>query len=87
MKFSLLVRLPSDVDENDIKYDVFVTYSRNDFPWVDVELLRLLRENQVNYCVDRVHFELGKAIVENIAESVYQNRKVLAVSSGSYASS
>ena len=87
MKFSLLVRLPSDVDENDIKYDVFVTYSRNDFPWVDGELLRLLCENQVNYCVDHVHFELGKAIVENIAERVYQNRKVSAVSSGSYASS
>ena len=87
MKFSLLVRLPSDLDENDIKYDVFVTYSRNDFPWVDRELLRLLRENQINYCVDHVHFELGKAIVENIADSVYQSRKVLAVWSGSYASS
>ena len=54
---------------------------------MDTELLRLLRENQVNYCVDHVHFELGKAIVENIAESVYQSRKVLAVWSGSYASS
>ena len=87
MEFSLLVRPPPDLDENDIKYDVFVTYSRNDFSWVDRELLRLLRENQVNYCVDHVHFELGKAIVENIADSVYQSRKVLAVWSGSYASS
>ena len=84
---SFLVRLPPDMDENEIKYDVFVTYSRNDFSWVDRELLRLLRENQVNYCVDHVHFELGKAVVENIADSVYQSRKVLAVWSGSYASS
>ena len=86
MKVSLLVRPPSEVDENDIKYDVFVTYSRNDFPWVDRELLRLLLENQVNYCVDHVHFQLGKAIVDNISDSVYQSRKVLAVWSGSYAS-
>ena len=77
MKFSLLVKPPSEVDENDIKYDVFVTYSRNDFPWVDRELLRLLRENQVSYyCVDHVYFQLGKAIVDNIADSVYQSPKV-----------
>jgi len=81
------LRLPPDMDENDFKYDVFVTYSRKDFPWVDGELLRLLRENQVNYCVDHVHFELGKAFVESMVESVYQSRKVLAVWSGSYASS
>ena len=35
MELSLLVRSPPDLDENDIKYDVFVTYSRKDFPWVD----------------------------------------------------
>ena len=87
MEFSLLVRPPPDLDENDNKYDVFVTYSRKDFSWVDGELLRLLRENQVKYCVDHKHFELGKAIVDNITDSVYQSRKVLAVWSGSYASS
>jgi len=75
------------MDGNNFKYDVFVTYSRKDFPWVDRELLRLLRENQVKYCVDHKHFELGKAVVENITDSVYQSRKVLAVWSGSYASS
>ena len=81
------MRPPSDLDENGFKYDVFVTYSRKDFPWVDRELLRLLRENQVKYCVDHKDFELGKAVVENITDSVYQSRKVLAVWSGSYASS
>ena len=87
MESSFLVRPPPDMDENDLKYDVFVTYSRKDFPWVDRELLRLLRENQVKYCVDHKDFELGKAVVENIIDSVYQSRKVLAVWSGSYASS
>ena len=81
------MRPPPDLDENGFKYDVFVTYSRKDFPWVDRELLRLLRENQVKYCVDHKDFELGKAVVENITDSVYQSRKVLAVWSGSYASS
>jgi len=75
------------MDGNSFKYDVFVTYSRKDFPWVDRELLRLLRENQVKYCIDHKHFELGKAIVDNITDSVYQSRKVLAVWSESYASS
>ena len=75
------------MDENNFKYDVFVTYSRKDFQWVDRELLRLLRENQVKYCVDHKDFELGKAVVENITDSVYQSRKVLAVWSRSYASS
>ena len=75
------------MDKNDFQYDVFVTYSRKDFSWVDRELLRLLRDNQVKYCVDHKHFELGKAIVENITDSVYQSRKVLAVWSENYASS
>ena len=87
MESSFLVRPSPDMDGNNFKYDVFVTYSRKDFPWVDRELLRLLRENQVKYCVDHKDFELGKAVVENITDSVYQSRKVLAVWSGSYASS
>ena len=87
MESSFLVRPPPDMEGNDFKYDVFVTYSRKDLPWVDKELLRLLRENQVKYCVYHKDFELGKAVVENITDSVYQSRKVLAVWSGSYASS
>ncbi|KAL9950471.1 hypothetical protein ACROYT_G042969 [Oculina patagonica] len=81
------IKPPPDVDENDFKYDVFVTYSRKDFPWVDIELLSLLRENEVKFCVDHLHFELGKAFVESMVESVYQSRKVLAVWSKNYASS
>jgi len=67
------------MDENDFKFDVFVTYSRKDCPWVDEELLCLLRENQVKYCVDHEHFELGKVFVQTMVDSVYQSRKVLAV--------
>jgi len=73
------------MDQNDFKYDVFVTYSRKDSRWVDSELLRLLRENQVKYCVDHEHFELGKVFVQSMVDSVYQSRKVLAVWSENYA--
>ena len=81
------MRSSSDIDEIDFKYDVFVTYSRKDSRWVDGELLRLLRENQVKYCVDHEHFELGKVFVQSMVDSVYQSRKVLAVWSENYASS
>ena len=81
------MRPPPDRDENDFKYDVFVTYSRKDSLWVMRELLCLLRENQVKYCVDHEHFELGKVFVQSMVDSVYQSRKVLAVWSEGYASS
>ena len=81
------MRLPPDIDENDFKFDVFVTYNRKDCTWVDTELLCLLRENQVKYCVDYEHFELGKVFVQAMVDSVYQSRKVLAVWSENYASS
>ena len=81
------MRPPPGNDENDFKYDVFVTYSRKDSLWVKSELLSLLRENQVKYCVDHEHFELGKVFVQSMVDSVYQSRKVLAVWSDGYASS
>ena len=81
------MRPPPDNDKNGFKYDVFVTYSRKDSLWVKNELLSLLRENQVKYCVDHEHFELGKVFVQSMVDSVYQSRKVLAVWSDGYASS
>ena len=81
------MRPSPDLDENDFQYDVFVTYSRKDSGWVDSELLSLLQESQVKYCVDHEHFELGKVFVQSMVDSVYQSRKVLAVWSEGYASS
>ena len=84
---SFLVRLPPDMDENDFKYDVFVSYSRKDSLWVSSELLSLLHDSQVKYCVDHEHFQLGEVFVQSMVDSVYQSRKVLAVWSEGYASS
>ncbi|PFX20011.1 Hemicentin-1 [Stylophora pistillata] len=78
---------PCPDEELIFKYDVFVTYSRRDSEWVNSELLSLLSKNQVNYCIDKLHFKLGHPILNSITDSVYQSRYVLAVWSRSYAAS
>ena len=83
----LLVKSPPDLDAGDFEYDVFLTYCRKDFSWVDKELLPLFNHNQVKYCVDFIHFELGKAFLQSMVEGIYKSRKVLAVWSANYASS
>ena len=44
------------------------------------------KKKHVKYCVDLKQFEQVRVVMENITDSVYQSRKVLAVWSGSYAS-
>ena len=83
----LLVKSPPDLDAGDFEYDVFLTYCRKDFSWVDKELLPLFNHNQVKYCVDFIHSELGKAFLQSMVEGIYKSRKVLAVWSANYASS
>ena len=80
----LLVKSRPDLDARDFEYDVFLLYSRKDFPWVDNELLPLFKHYQVKYCVDFLHFELGKAFLQNMVESIYKSRKVLAVWSANF---
>ena len=46
---------------------------------MDKVLLPLFNHNQVKYCVDFLHFELGKAVLQNMVQSIYKSRKVLAV--------
>ena len=85
--FCFLVKSPPDMNEIVFKYDVFITYSRKDFSWIDKELLPLFNKNHIKYCVDHLHFKLGKVFLESMVDSVYQSRKVLAVWSANYASS
>ena len=51
---------------------------------MDKELLPLFSHNQVKYCVDFLHFELGKAFLQNMVQSIYKSRKVLAVWSANF---
>ena len=66
---------------------MFVTFSGKDFGWVEGNLLPLLDENKLKYCIHYRDFELGRDIHENMAESVYASRKVLAVISKNYVTS
>ncbi|PFX30430.1 Roundabout-like 2 [Stylophora pistillata] len=66
------------------KYDVFVTFSNKDRHWVASNIIPLLEGNQVKYCIHSRDFELGRPLTDNMAESVYSSRKVLAVMSKNY---
>lgn len=66
---------------------MFVTFSSHDLNWVKKELIPLVEKHKLNYCIHHRDFEVGKPVVDNMAESVYTSRKVLAVMSHNYLSS
>ena len=85
-----LINLPlTETKDNgrQFKYDVFVTFSSRDLNWVKKELIPLVEKHKLNYCIQHRDFEIGKPVVDNMAESVYTSRKVLAVMSHNYLSS
>ncbi|XP_039629803.1 toll-like receptor 13 [Polypterus senegalus] len=60
------------------EYDAFVSYNRNDELWVLKELIPNLEEKQGwKLCLHHRDFEPGKAIVENIVDSIYRSRKTI----------
>ena len=71
----------------DFQYDVFVSFSTLDYPWVRDSLTPVLERKRISYCIHSRDFIVGKAIIENIADSVYNSRKVLAVISRNYLAS
>ncbi|KAM7447994.1 hypothetical protein ABFA07_003900 [Porites harrisoni] len=75
------------LETDDFQYDVFVSFSTLDYPWVRDSLTPMLERKQINYCIHSRDFVVGKAIIENMADSVYNSRKVLAVISQNYLAS
>lgn len=71
----------------DFQYDVFLSFSTLDYNWVRDNLTPVLDRKRINYCIHSRDFIVGKAIIENIADSVYNSRKVLAIISHNYLSS
>lgn len=69
------------------QYDVFITFSSKDLHWVQSELIPLIEKHNLNYCIHHRDFEPGKTIVDNMADSVYKSRHILAVLSKNYMSS
>lgn len=77
----------SPLNSHQFRYDVFVTFSSQDLNWVKKELIPLVEKHKLNYCIHDRDFEIGKPVVDNMAQSVYTSRKVLAVMSHNYMSS
>ncbi|XP_058243800.1 toll-like receptor 13 isoform X2 [Hemibagrus wyckioides] len=73
--------------EEDMKYDAFVSFSHRDEAWVFEELAPRLEEQgqpRLRLCLHNRDFEVGKGIVDNIAESIYSSRRTMCVLSRQY---
>ena len=85
--FSFLSIFSVDSRPTDFQYDVFISFSSLDYQWVQDNLAPVLDRKRISYCIHSRDFVVGKAIIENIADSVYNSRKVLAVVSKHYLAS
>ncbi|XP_030077228.1 toll-like receptor 13 [Microcaecilia unicolor] len=69
------------------RYDAFVSYSIKDEDWVLTHLLPNLEEKeppQFKLCLHQRDFEVGKPIVSNIVDAIYNSRKTLCIVSRNY---
>uniref|UniRef100_A0A8C8RYL1 TIR domain-containing protein n=1 Tax=Pelusios castaneus TaxID=367368 RepID=A0A8C8RYL1_9SAUR len=73
-------------DGEHFKYDAFVSYNSADERWVLEQLVPSLESSQGTFrlCLHHRDFELGKSIVDNIVDSIYNSRKTICVISRSY---
>ena len=74
-------------EEEVVNDKLFISYSSKDFAWVSENLISLLDKHSIPYSIHIRDFELGKPIVQNMADSVYGSRQVLIVMSDNYLSS
>lgn len=84
---SILFCFSDESQSTNFQYDVFISFSSLDYPWVRDNLAPVLERRRISYCIHSRDFVLGKAIIDNIADSVYNSRKVLAVVSRNYLTS
>ncbi|GCB81286.1 hypothetical protein scyTo_0022785 [Scyliorhinus torazame] len=69
------------------RYDAFISYNSNDEDWVLRELVPNLERKGpqlFKLCLHHRDFELGKYIIDNIVDSIYQSRKTICVMSRRY---
>ena len=67
--------------------NVFISFSSKDVTWVTENLIPFLDKHSISYSIHTRDFELGRPIVENMADSVYRSRQVLIVLSDNYLAS
>ena len=73
--------------ETDFINRLFISYSSKDFGWVTENLISILEKHSIDYSIHSRDFELGRPIVQNMADSVYGSRQVLIVLSENYLAS
>ena len=73
--------------ETDFINRLFISYSSKDFGWVTENLITILEKHSIDYSIHNRDFELGRPIVQNMADSVYGSRQVLIVLSENYLAS
>lgn len=68
-------------DEENCKYDAFISYNSSDEQWVMDQLLPNLEGSgsSLKLCLHHRDFELGRDIVDNIVSAVYSSRKTICV--------
>uniref|UniRef100_A0A8C5N0U1 TIR domain-containing protein n=1 Tax=Leptobrachium leishanense TaxID=445787 RepID=A0A8C5N0U1_9ANUR len=74
-------------DNNPYQFDVFVSYNTCDEQWVVDQLLLNLEHKGPPFfrvCIHNRDFEIGKAIVENIVDSIYKSRWTICIITRSY---
>ncbi|XP_063784101.1 toll-like receptor 13 [Pseudophryne corroboree] len=70
------------------QFDAFISYNCSDEEWVFSQLVPNLEEtNNWKLCLHHRDFEPGKAIVDNIVDSIYSSRKTICVISRHYLAS
>ncbi|XP_068670508.1 uncharacterized protein [Montipora foliosa] len=85
--FSRKRRFKYDKGEDLLDNKLFISYSSKDFSWVTENLISPLEKHSIPYRIHIRDFELGRPIVQNMAESVYNSRQVLVVLSNNYLAS
>nr|ABK78770.1 TIR1 [Acropora millepora] len=74
--------------DSGFKFDAFIIYSTTDEKWVKNKLLLALeKKHNIKCCIHYRDFLPGVPFVENMAKSVYNSRKTIAVVSKSFLSS
>ncbi|XP_071382197.1 toll-like receptor 21 [Centroberyx affinis] len=73
-------------EEENCKYDAFVSYNSSDEHWILDQLLPNLEGNGSSFklCLHHRDFELGRDIVSNIVSAVYGSRKTICVVSRNF---
>ncbi|KAJ8306682.1 hypothetical protein KUTeg_015723 [Tegillarca granosa] len=70
-----------------VVFDVFISYSREDWDWVKNTLLPNLSCEGYRVCVDFKDFVPGTEISENILNSIYKSKKTIVVLSKNFLNS